>query len=235
MALMLLALGAVTFFASDLFSRLSEFDGNVNQVREVADHIHCQIVMHPWVSAAVMFFLYTLVCAVPFPFVSLITVLVGYWFGLVQGLLITSFGSAVGGSILFLFTRRFAVGRTGQVISEGFTARFPTLTRLSHSQDFWMATSVRFVPGLPFFIPSLVFGATNLSLSRFFVSTQLGLLITMIVYVNAGQSLSEVDLLSQVFSPSLIASMLAIALLPLLYRVGGGAFRAVIGRIKRGG
>ena len=196
------------------------YDGlTVAQVRDFSDGIRHLIAQKPLISLLLAVLFYTLICSVPFPFVSLVTLLVGYLFGLVQGVLITSIGSAVGGSILFMISRRFLVGRHGQGLINTLTGRFPSLAVFADSQDFWIATSVRFVPGLPFFIPSLLFSATKLSLFRFFLATQLGLFVTMLVYVNAGRSLAEINSLNQLFSPTLVISMLMIAMLPFVYRL----------------
>ncbi len=193
----------------------------VNQGKVFVDDIR-ELVRHQFGLAwVVTLLIYTLVCSIPFPFVSAVTILIGYLFGLTHGLLITSLGSAIGASILFLLARFFLVGRTGATIIESLINRFPSVATLTKSQNIWMATSVRFIPGLPFFIPSLIFSATKLSVTKFFLATQLGLFVTLAVYVNAGRLLAEIDSAARLFSPSLIASMLIVALLPLMYRLIG--------------
>jgi len=48
---------------------------------------------------------YYATCAIPFPFISVLTILAGYLYGFLPALLITSFASALGTSTLFLATR----------------------------------------------------------------------------------------------------------------------------------
>lgn len=191
----------------------------LEQGRALVDDVRLLVTEQLWLALAVSLLIYTLICSVPFPFVSLVTIFIGYLFGLIQGLFVTSLGSAIGATLLFLFARRFLVGATGAALIKALIDRFPSLVALTKSQNFWVATSVRFIPGLPFFIPSLIFSATKLSTVRFFLSTQLGLFVTLTIYVNAGSRLAEVTSVGQLFSPSLIASMVAVALMPLLYRL----------------
>ena len=74
----------------------------------------------------------------------------------------------------------------------------------------------RFIPGLPFFLPSLVMSMTQISAFKFYLSTQLGLLLTVVIYVNAGSSLANLNAVGgSLYSPRLVVSMLLIAILPI--------------------
>ncbi len=169
----------------------------------------------PVVGFVAFFLLYVIVCAVPFPFVSFVTVLMGYLFGLTYGLLMTSFGSAIGGSVLFLTSRYWLSQARVEPVLERFPAMIPALK----TDDFWVATGIRFIPGLPFFIPSIVLSLTQIPSWKFYLSTQLGLLLTLAVYVNAGASLAEFRSVDGLFPPRLIVSMLLLAGLPVVFRL----------------
>jgi uncharacterized membrane protein YdjX (TVP38/TMEM64 family) len=164
---------------------------------------------HPIRSAVVFAVLYFLVCTLPMPFVSVLTMVAGYLFGNVLGLLIVSFMSALGGTLLFLVVR---YGLRDWV--QRYVARGPeVLQQATATNSFMVALSVRFIPGLPFSFPAFVLGLSQLSLWKFYCSTQLGLLLTLFVYVNAGRSLAQLDSVQDVFSAELIISMLLLALL----------------------
>ena len=59
---------------------------------------------------------------------------------------------------------------------------------------------------------------TKLSLAKFYISTQLGLFVTIFVFVNAGSSLATINSVRDVFSQQLVIAMLLIAILPLTVR-----------------
>jgi len=164
---------------------------------------------YPIQSAFVFAVFYFLFCVLPMPFVSVLTMVAGYLFGNVLGLLIVSFMSALGGTVLFLVVR---YGLRDWV--QRYVARGPdALQRAVTTNSFMVALSVRFIPGLPFSFPALVLGLSRLTVWKFYCSTQLGLLLTLFVYVNAGRSLAQLDSVQDVFSVELIISMLLLALL----------------------
>jgi uncharacterized membrane protein YdjX (TVP38/TMEM64 family) len=170
--------------------------------------------VNPIRGAFIFAVFYFLVCAFPTPFVSLFTMVAGYFFGNVLGLLIVSFMSALGGTVLFLMVRYGLRDWVSEYVSRGPEV----LQQASTTNSFMVALSVRFIPGLPFSFPALVLGLSQLSVWKFYCSTQLGLLLTLLVYVNAGRSLAQVNSVRDVFSAELILSMLLLFLLGFLMR-----------------
>lgn len=165
----------------------------------------------------VLFFaaFYFLISALPTPLISAFTMLAGYFFGNTVGLLITSFMSALGGTVLFLVVRyvfrdwvQTWIGKAPKVVQHAAGA-----------DHFGAALSLRFIPGLPFPVPAFVLALSRLSVWKFYVSTQLGLLIPLGVYVNAGRSLSQVESVQDVLSPELILSLLLLAIVPWVLAV----------------
>lgn len=168
---------------------------------------------------------YFIVCALPMPFVSAPTMMAGFLFGNVDGLLIVSFISALGGTALFLMTRYLC----RSWVQKHFASKFSHLKQVSNTNSFMVALSLRLIPGMPFSIPAIVLGLSQLSTFKFYCSTQLGLLVILFVYVNAGRSLSEINSLQDIFSPQLILSMLLLAIVPLTFRFIAKKNKAVFG------
>jgi uncharacterized membrane protein YdjX (TVP38/TMEM64 family) len=180
-----------------------------SSIKSIAMDTLAFVDVYPMQSALVFAVLYFLVCTLPMPFVSVLTMVAGYLFGNVLGLLIVSFMSALGGTVLFLVVR---YGLRDWV--QRYVVRGPeVLQKATATNSFMLALCVRFIPGLPFSFPALVLGLSQLTLWKFYCSTQLGLLLTLFVYVNAGRSLAQVDSVQDVFSAELIISMLLLALL----------------------
>jgi uncharacterized membrane protein YdjX (TVP38/TMEM64 family) len=72
------------------------------------------------------------------------------------------------------------------------------------------------VPVFPFFVINLVMGLTNLKIQTFYGVSQIGMLAGTFVYVNAGTQLGQLESLSGILSPGLIASFVLLGVFPLL-------------------
>ena len=155
---------------------------------------------------------YFIANAVPMPFISLLTILAGYLFGTINALIIASFVSALGASCLFLVSRYLLKDWVIIFLNK----RAPKLIKMTKKSHFWNAVSIRLIPGMPFFVPSIALSFTDISLRKFYFSTQLGLLFTLFIFVNAGSHLALLESVNDIFNPQLIVSMLLLALAPFL-------------------
>lgn len=205
----------VTIIFSAIYFFVFQTSVNIDRLLALQPSMVEFIDKQPLFSFGLCLLIYTAVCSVPFPFVSLITLSMGYFFGFTYGLILVSFGSSVGASILFLIARHFiSVGILGRFIN-----RFPNIHSALKSSDMSVALGVRLIPGIPFFIPSLLFSLSQISIFKFYLSTQLGLLLTMAIYINAGATLSEINATGEsLFSIKLIVAMMCIGLLPIILK-----------------
>ena len=204
--LALVALMTIVYLFRDVLS--------FSQLKAQAGQMMLYVEQNRFMSILVFVLVYFVLCSIPFPFVSVLTILSGFLFGMVPALILTSFVSSLGTTALFLATRHFF----GDWAKKNVIQRFEMLQFSADSNDFWAAFSIRLVPGMPFFVPSMALALTKLSLAKFYSSTQLGLFVTIFVFVNAGNSLSTINSVGDVFSPKLITAMLLIAILPLIVR-----------------
>lgn len=199
-------LATIVYLLSDALS--------FSQLKSQASQMMQYVEKNRWVSIFIFISIYYVLCSIPFPFVSVLTILSGFLFGTLTALAITSFASALGACTLFLATRHFF----GEWARENLIQRFEKLQISAGSNDFWAAFSVRLIPGMPFFVPSMALAITKLSLAKFYISTQLGLFVTIFVFVNAGSSLATINSVRDVFSQQLVIAMLLVAILPLTVR-----------------
>jgi uncharacterized membrane protein YdjX (TVP38/TMEM64 family) len=73
-------------------------------------------------------------------------------------------------------------------------------------------------------------GLTRIRTRTFYWVTQLGMLAGILIYVNAGTELAEVDEVGDLLSPALIGSLILLGVFPLLARKVLGLIR---GRLPR--
>ncbi len=159
-----------------------------SQLQHHAGAILAYVEQRPVTGLVLFMLFYCCICALPMPLISLFTLLAGYLFGNVIGFLVVSFMSALGGSLLFL-----AVRYVFRDWVQGMVEQHSLYARLNGRCDsFSAAISLRLIPGLPFFIPSVVLGLTRIRLWKFYLSTQIGLFVILFVYVNAGRSLAQI-------------------------------------------
>lgn len=236
----LVILGAMTIalMVSMLWSSVFSLSLIVSNIQQYAHHALLYTQQYPLFSGVIFFCAYAFICSFPFPFVSLVTVLAGYLFGFFYGVLLVSFASALGCCILFLMSRYFFRDFFSQIIrrylvprlSLKYRALLPLVNHDDKQQTMTgiaMALSLRLIPGMPFSFPSMLLGLGALRLWAFYVSTQLGLLLTLMIYVNAGVALAGIPLdnannthqwgvWSHVFSVDIVIAMLLLAVIPIV-------------------
>ena len=166
----------------------------------------------PVQTALIFFGVYVLAAAVSFPGASILTLAAGVMFGWAMGLLLVSFASSLGALLAFWVSRymlrdvieqRF--GKLLQPINEG----------LAKDGTFYLLT-LRLVPLFPFWLINLLMGLTTLGARRFYIVSQIGMLVGTAVYVNAGTQLAAIDTAADVLSPGLLASLVLLGVFPLL-------------------
>ena len=167
---------------------------------------------NPVFGTCLFIVLYFIANAVPMPFISVLTILAGYLFGTINALIMVSFASALGASCLFLVSRYLLK----DWVSVFLNKKAPKLIKMTKKNHFWNAVSIRLIPGMPFCVPSVALSFTDMSLRKFYLSTQLGLLFILFVFVNAGSHLAQLESVGDIFNPQLIISMLLLALAPFL-------------------
>ncbi|MEI6485806.1 MAG: FAD-dependent oxidoreductase [Sphingomonadales bacterium] len=165
---------------------------------------------------------YVALTALSFPGAAILTLAAGALFGVALGTIIVSFASTIGATLAFLVSRHllrdWVQGRFGD--------RLAAINAGVAKDGAFYLFSLRLVPVFPFFAVNLVMGLTPIPTLTYFWVSQVGMLLGTIVYVNAGTQLAGINSLSGVASPALIASFVALGLLPWIGR-------AVMDGIKR--
>jgi len=178
---------------------------------------------HPLAVYGIAFAIYVFVTALSIPGAGFMSLLMGWYFGVVRGTLLVSFASTTGATLAFLISRylfRDAVqSRFGHYLTKFNQA-------LAKEGAFYLFT-LRLIVGVPFFVINLVMGLTPVPATTFWWVSQLGMLPGTILYCYAGSSVPDLQTLARegigaVFSAErLIQIFLAFGLLgvfPLLVK-----------------
>ncbi|KPF91604.1 pyridine nucleotide-disulfide oxidoreductase [Novosphingobium sp. AAP83] len=185
----------------------------------------------PLVVIAAFFIGYVTLTALSVPGAAIMTLAAGALFGVVVGTVLVSFASSIGATLAFLASRH--------VLRDGVQARFgarlkPVNDGIARDGAFYLF-SLRLVPVFPFFAVNLLMGLTPIRTRTFYWVSQVGMLLGTVVYVNAGTQLARIESLSDIASPGLIGSFVALAALPWIARWIMGLIRArrIYARWKR--
>ena len=153
------------------------------------------------------------------------TLVFGWSFGFLPGLLLVSFASTAGASLAFLLSRF--------VLREWIQTRFGSRLRtfndaLARDGAFYLL-ALRLIPSVPFFVVNLVMGLTPLALGTYWWVSQIGMLPSTAVYVYAGASVPYLQTLSEqgvraVLSPRLFWALALLAGGALVARWGMARF-----------
>ena len=216
--LLILALaGAIAFFHFDLHQLLTlqGVKSSVTDFQQWRDN-------SPLLVTGGFFLLYVLVTALSLPGAAILTLAAGALFGLVQGLIIVSFASSLGATLAFLASRYLL----RDVIQKRFPERLASIDKGVQKEGAFYLFTLRLVPVFPFFLINLLMGLTALPARTFYWVSQVGMLAGTVVYVNAGTQLAQIDSLSGILSPKLLASFVLLGIFPLLAK-------ALLNAIKR--
>lgn len=136
----------------------------------------------------------------------------GAFFGISLGFALASFAAALGATALCALSR--------YVFKDAVYKRFEkNIDELSEHLDAngpMYLFALRMTPIMPFFIINICLGFTNMRLRTFYLVSQLGMVASTLLLVNAGAQLADIQTVNALFSMPIIVSFIALGLLPLV-------------------
>lgn len=210
--LIILSVAAVlifVFFHYDLQSYLT-----LGFLKENQELIHNFYLENKLLTISLYFILYIFMTALSLPGATILTLAGGAVFGLLQGLLIVSFASSIGASLAFLSSRVLF----RNTIAKKFEKQFRVINSGIESDGAVYLLSLRLIPAFPFFMINLLMGLTKISLFKFYLFSQIGMLPGTLVYINAGEQLASIEDLSQILSVRVLGSFILLGLFPILIK-----------------
>ena len=180
---------------------------------------------HPFLVYGIAFAIYVAVTGMSLPGAAALTLMFGWYFGFLRGLVLVSFASTLGATVAFLFSRYLF----REAIMDRFGERLKRFNEsLEREGPFYLFT-LRLIPAVPFFVVNAVMGLTPLKTKTFWWVSQIGMLAGTAVFVYAGSSVPNLSALAQkgvnaAFSSSQMAQIIGAFVLlgafPLVARWG---------------
>lgn len=217
-ALLLTAIAA--YFAFDLgqYLTLSFIQSQLSSLQAFRDENFA-------LTALIYFVFYVVATGISIPGAILLTLLGGAVFGLWWGTLLVSFASSIGATGAFLASRLLL----RDWVQRRFAAYLAPINRGMEKDGVFYLFSMRMVPIVPFFVVNLLMGLTTISVPAYYLASQVGMLVSTAVYVNAGAQLAQLTSLSGLVSPSVLLSFALLGIVPLFAK----GFVAAVQRRKR--
>ncbi|WP_347368217.1 TVP38/TMEM64 family protein [Vibrio vulnificus] len=157
------------------------------------------------------FVIYVGLTAFSVPGAIVVTLLGAALFGFWYSLLLVSFASTIGATIAFLSSR--------YLLKDWVQARFgdklSAINQGVEKDGAFYLFSLRLIPVFPFFLINLLMGLTPISIGRYYLTSQIGMLPGTAVYLNAGTQLADINSLSGILSPTVLASFALLGVFPI--------------------
>ena len=175
----------------------------------------------PWLASLLFVSIYALAAAASIPGAAAMTLLAGAWFGAVWGTLLVSIASTLGATGAMLMARLF--------LRDWVMHRWPNRIRAIQEgvarDGLSYLLSLRLIPAAPFFLVNLAMGLTRMPTATYVWVSALGMFPATVLYVNAGEQLSQITTLRGILSPDVLISLAALGALPWVIQFIRAAYR----------
>ena len=162
----------------------------------------------------IFIFIYIITTSLSLPFALGLTLIGGALFGFFYALILVSFGSTIGATIAFLIARFIGY----EYIKDNYKNQLSRFYNGFKKEGAFYLFAMRMVPIFPFFIINIVTALMPIKIWTFYWVSQIGMLPGTALYVFAGTQLSEIKSLSDIMSPTLIATFIFIGIFPILVK-----------------
>ncbi|TWT78912.1 TVP38/TMEM64 family inner membrane protein YdjZ [Planctomycetes bacterium CA13] len=178
---------------------------------------------HPVLVYGAAFTVYVVVTGLSLPGAAVLTLVYGWYFGMLRGFPLISFASTAGATMAFLLSRFLF----REAIQKRFGERLVSFNEALEREGPFFLFTLRLIPAVPFFVINAVMGLTPIKTFTFWWVSQVGMLAGTAVYVYAGSSVPDLQTLADkgigaVFSPNQLSQILIafvlLGLFPLIVR-----------------
>ena len=162
---------------------------------------------------------YVLVTGLSLPGAAAMSLMIGWYCGVVDGVILVSFASTTGATMAFLLSR-FVLRDS---IQSKFGDRLAAFNEALEREGAFYLFTLRLIPAVPFFVINVVMGLTPIRTRTFWWVSQIGMLPATIVYVYAGSSVPDLKTLadqgtSGILSPRLFVAFVLLGLFPIVVK-----------------
>lgn len=173
------------------------------------------IVNHHFIISAVVFYTFVIILtALYLPLDIIFSLLSGYFFGFWIGLILMSFSYSLGSTLSFIISRYLLF----DYFKNKFEHKFNIINQHIGKDINLYLLSLRLIPIFPDVLINIMMGLTDIKLKNFYIISQIGTLLSIGIFVNAGLQLSTLNSLHNIMSTPIILSFTLIGIVPFLIK-----------------
>jgi len=176
---------------------------------------------HPRTAAAALFLMHVLLATLGLPGASLLMLVAGAGFGAIAGTLLCLVACTMGASMSMLAARHFLQPMVRRKMGD----RLASFDHRIAADGPTYLFSLRLLPVIPFVLVNLAAGLSGMKAWTFTWISFVGMLAGTFVYVNAGSELARIETAGDIYSPRVLFSLAALAVLPWVARLAQGAWQ----------
>ena len=207
LALLLLAIVLFLAFGPDLSAAWRAVQSNLEDWQTRTDHY-----LIP--GLLIFFAVYAACTSLPLPVVTAMSLLAGALFGRWMGTAGASLAYTLGVTIAFLVSRAFLRERIRWLIGQ----RLRRLERGIEKDGAFYLLTLRLIPTIPYYLINFLMALTPIRLRTYVVISWIGVLPLTFLSAGVGTELADLKSPADFFSLPVVASLLALAVFPLLIR-----------------
>ena len=167
---------------------------------------------HPVLFITTYVTVYVVLTALSIPSATLLTLIGGAVFGLTTGTIVILLASTLGAVGAFILARYVL----RDYVQSKFSHQLQQVNQGIEKEGAFYLFGLRVAPVVPYFVVNFVMALTPIRIWTYYWVTQLGMLPGTILYVNSGKEIGQLQSLSGILSWSLILSLVALGLFPLV-------------------
>ena len=198
----------VTAFYSNQFFSIE----NLINLKESTNNYYLS---YPHFTKVIFSTVYILCVMVFIPVATLLTILSGLIFGLVEGTILSLLSASIGATISLYFVRSFFYpyflnyqSKRFQKFSENFTAYGSTYL-----------FAARMAPIFPFFLVNIFMALMPIKILQFFLVSFIGMAPMTFIFVYTGTVLDKINSFKDILTLNLILTLSVIGCLPLILKL----------------
>jgi uncharacterized membrane protein YdjX (TVP38/TMEM64 family) len=166
-------------------------------LQDNVDYLRLQVAQNYWLVVGVYLASYITASCCAIPGSTLFVLAAGLLFGFVYGVIFALTGLVVGATTMFLISRYIL----GSWVQERYGQRCAVYNQAIEEQGYYYMLLARFFAFFPFGLLNIFAGVTLLPVRTFVVTTAVGMVPHIALYVFVGQQLGAVQAENALFSP----------------------------------
>jgi len=164
------------------------------------------------VSALAFVLIYITVVALSIPGATVLSLLGGFFYGPLVGVVLINAGATIGAFLVFL-AARFIIGN---LVQQKYGDRLEKFNREINENGKNYLLTLRFIPLFPFFLINLFAGVTTIPARTFLWTTSLGIIPGSFVYAYLGHTGAQIEPGESLLSREILIALVLLGVLSLL-------------------